>query len=322
MWRHLAQSSPYCTPMACHESIARANYSNDRYVFGYARDNSIFPLLLLHPVRRQHESFTLVDFFTAATLPLATTPEVRILPVDHFYDAFRAVPMMSLRTAVIEKFGLNPEVLTPDLRISKKTAVAVCRPDVRDLLPGATDVVSDGDSDQGSPRKTLRDIRDEGGDTAMSNGSWSSSEDTSAEESGTDNEEQDQELFLEAYTSFRQKSGAFGSNRTLQGLFEGVESLPDSWPMARLSLSFDGLVFQVEKVAVTAAMEIIASHVNPDDCLPALTQLAKDITVALSLYLADLVAGFLTGRLFCYLVTVRVLRFGATPSLVLGSTHL
>ena len=49
-------------------------------------------------------------------------------------------------------------MLTPDLRISKQTAAAVCRPDVRDLLPEAVDVMSDGDSDQGSPHKTPRDV--------------------------------------------------------------------------------------------------------------------------------------------------------------------
>ena len=52
--------------------------------------------------------------------------------------------------------------------------------------------------------------------------------------------------------------------------------------MARLSLTIDGLILQVEKVAMTAAMEIIASHVSPEDCLPELAQLAKDITIALA----------------------------------------
>ena len=40
------------------------------------------------------------------------------------------------------------------------------------------------------------------GSDAPSEGSWSSSKATSAQESGTDNEEEDQELFMEAYTSF------------------------------------------------------------------------------------------------------------------------
>ena len=131
----------------------------------------------------------------------------------------------------------------------------------------------------------------------MSTGSWSSSDDTSAEASGTDAEEQDQELFLEAYSSFKKKSEDFDSVGALQEWFGGVERLPDSWPMARLSLTIDGLILQVEKVAMTAAMEIIASHVAPEDCLPELTQLAKDITIALALHLADLVASFLTGVL-------------------------
>ena len=139
----------------------------------------------------------------------------------------------------------------------------------------------------GSPCKT-RDVRDPDGDTVMSQGSWSSSDDTSADESCTD-EEHDQELFLEAYASFKTKSGDFDSASGLQQWFSGVERLPDSWPMARLAITLDGLVLQVGKVVMTATMEIAASYQPPEDCLPALTQLAKDITIALSLHLADLV---------------------------------
>ena len=43
----------------------------------------------------------------------------------------------------------------------------------------------------------------------MSQASWSSSEDTSAVASGTDDEEHDQELFLEAYTSFKNNPSLF-----------------------------------------------------------------------------------------------------------------
>lgn len=43
VWQHVADAAPYYTPMACRDSITQANYSNDRYVFGYARDNSTFP---------------------------------------------------------------------------------------------------------------------------------------------------------------------------------------------------------------------------------------------------------------------------------------
>ena len=102
--------------------------------------------------------------------------------------------MTSLRTAVIDKYGLMPDMITHDLRISKQTAAAVCRPDVRDLVPGEAEVLSDGDSAPCSPRKTPRDVRDSEGDTGMSTGSWSSSDDT------------DQELFLEAYSSFKKRS--------------------------------------------------------------------------------------------------------------------
>ena len=131
----------------------------------------------------------------------------------------------------------------------------------------------------------------------MSQGSWTSSEDTPADESCTD-EEHDQELFLEAYyTSFTTKSEDFDSTRSLQRWFSGVERLPDSWPMARLAITLDGLAAQLSKVVMTATMEITASCRYPDSCLPCLTQLAKDVTIALALHLADLVADWLCGIL-------------------------
>ena len=50
---------------------------------------------------------------------------------------------------------------------------------------------------------------------------------------------------------------------------------------------------------MTATMEITASCRTPDTCLPSLTQLdlAKDVTIALALHLADLVANWLCGIL-------------------------
>ena len=147
-----------------------------------------------------------------------------------------------------------------------------------------------------SPKKTPQDVRDQDGDAAMSQGSWTSSEDTSADESCTD-EEHDQELFLEAYTSFKTKSGEFDSASGLQRWFGGVERLPDSWPMATLAVTLDGLATQLSKVVMTATMEIAASYRTPENCLPSLTQLAKDVTIALALHLADLVANWLCGIL-------------------------
>ena len=177
--------------------------------------------------------------------------------------------------------------------------------------------MSEDDSAPCPTNHTPRDVRDPEGDTAMSQGSWSSSEDTSAVASGTDDGEQDQELFLEAYSSFKRKSSQFNSAGGLQEWFDGVERLPDSWPMARLAITLDGLILQVEKVAMTAAMEIIASHVAPGECLPELTQLAKDITVALALHLADLVASFLTG----VLDGQAVLLFGTGTSALLQASY-
>ena len=230
---------------------------------------------------------------SAEALQLDITPEIRILAVDHFYDAFRATPMMSLRPAVIQAFNFAPDKVTHDLRISRQAATALCRPDVRDLVPDEEAEMPDL-SPPGSPCKTPRDVRDPDGDAVMSQGSWSSSDDTSADESCTD-EEHDQELFLEAYTSFKTESGDFDSASGLQHWFGGMERLPDSWPMARLAITLDGLVLQVGKVVMTATMEIAASYRSPEDCLPALTQLPKDITIALSLHLADLVASCLSG---------------------------
>ena len=146
------------------------------------------------------------------------------------------------------------------------------------------------------PKQTPRDVRDQDNDVAMSQSSWTSSEDTSAEDSCTD-EEHDQELFLEAYTSFTTKSEDAGSMQSLRRWFSSVERLPDSWPLARLSITLDGLTSQLSKVVMTATMEIIASCRYPDFGLPRLTQLAKDVTIALALHLADLVADWLCGIL-------------------------
>ena len=199
--------------------------------------------------------------------------------------------MRNLRPEVISAFNLSPDKVTEDLRISRQTATALIRPDVRDLdladEPEQNDV-----SPRGQRKQTPRDVRDQDGDVAMSQGSWTSSEDTSAEESCTD-EEQDQELFLEAYTSFTTKSEDIGSTQSLQRWFSSVERLPDSWPMARLAITLDGLAAQLSKVVMTATMEIIASCRYPESGLPCLTQLAKDVTIALALHLADLVADWL-----------------------------
>ena len=178
VWQQVGDAVPYCTPMACRDSITQKQHNNDRYVFGYARDNSTFPVLQLNPVRQQHDSFSVVALYTPAILPLDSTPEIRILPLDHFYDAFRAVPMTSLGPVVIDKYGLTPDMLTHDLRVSKRTAAAVCRPDVRDLVPGEADVLSEDDSAPCPSGHTPRDVRDPDGDTVMSQGSWSSSDDT------------------------------------------------------------------------------------------------------------------------------------------------
>ena len=110
-------------------------------------------------------------------------------------------------------------------------------------------------------------------------------------------QEHDQELFLEAYTAFTTKSEDAGSMESLRRWFSSVERLPDSWPLARLSITLDGLTSQLSKVVMTATMEIIASCRYPDYGLPSLTQLAKDVTIALALHLADLVANWLCGIL-------------------------
>ena len=67
--------------------------------------------------------------------------------------------------------------------------------------------------------------------------------------------------------------------------------------MVRLAITLDGLALQLSKVVMTATMEIAASYQTPEDCLPSLTQLAKDVTAALALHLADLVANWLSGTL-------------------------
>ena len=88
-----------------------------------------------------------------------------------------------------------------------------------------------------------------------------------------------------------------GNKNTTKQQTPQTQSLPDSWPLARLSITLDGLTSQLSKVVMTATMEIIASCRYPDYGLPSVTQLAKDVTIALALHLADLVANWLCGKL-------------------------
>ena len=244
-------------------------------------------------MREQGDTFSLISVRGGDAFLLNSTPEIRILSLEHFFDAFRAAPMRDLRSEVISAFHLSPDKVTDDLVISRQTATELIRPDVRDL-----DVVDEPEQDENSPLRqpirTPRDVRDQDTDVAMSLSSWTSSEDTSAEDSCTD-EEHDQELFLEAYTAFTTKSDEVGSVDSLRRWFSSVERLPDSWPLARLSITLDGLTSQLSKVVMSATMEIIASCRYPDYGLPSVTQLAKDVTVALALHLADLVANWLCG---------------------------
>ena len=221
-WYQLRNAAPYCTPMASHDSITRGPHSNDRYAFGYARDNSTFPVFLLNPARQRRDTFTLVTLYTGAILPLDATPEICILTLEHFYDFFRAAPMTCLRSVVLAKYGLTPDMLTHELRVSQQTAAALSRPDVRDLVPEDADEESENGPVSGPSEHTPRDVRDPDGDVAMSQSSWTSSEDTSAVASDVDDGEQDNELFLEVYSSFKTQSGLFNSQQGLQEWFDGV----------------------------------------------------------------------------------------------------
>ena len=118
VWSFLKDASPYCTPMSCNRVEGAQTYCNDRFVFGYARDNSTYPLFLLHPVRYQGDTFTLISVGSGGAFQLNATPEIRILSLEHFYDAFRATPMRSLRPEVISAFNLSPDSVTEDLRIA------------------------------------------------------------------------------------------------------------------------------------------------------------------------------------------------------------
>ena len=132
-----------------------------------------------------------MTLYSGAILPLDATPEINILTLEHFYDSFRAVPVTCLRSVVLAKFGLTPDMLTHDLRVSQRTATALSRPDVRDLVPEDADEESENDPVSGLSEHPPRDVRDPDGDVAMSQSSWTSSEDTSAVASDVDDGEQD-----------------------------------------------------------------------------------------------------------------------------------
>ena len=133
IWSFLKDASPYCTPMSCGRDAGAQAFCNERFAFGYARDNSTFPLFLLHPVREQGDTFSLISVRGGDAFLLNSTPEIRILPLEHFYDAFRAAPMRDLHAEVISAFHLSPDKVTDDLVISRQTATELIRPDVRDL---------------------------------------------------------------------------------------------------------------------------------------------------------------------------------------------
>ena len=73
-WPFLKYASPYCTPMACDRDSGAQPFCNERFAFGYARDNSTCPLFLLHPVREQGDTFTLISFFFFALCCLGKIP--------------------------------------------------------------------------------------------------------------------------------------------------------------------------------------------------------------------------------------------------------
>ena len=83
-------------------------------------------------MREQGDTFTLISVRGGDAFLLNSTPEIRILPLEHFFDAFRAAPMRDLHSEVISAFHLTDKV-TDDLVISRQTATELIRPDVRDL---------------------------------------------------------------------------------------------------------------------------------------------------------------------------------------------
>ena len=95
--------------MSCGRDADGQAFCNERFALGYARDNSTCPLFLLHPVREQGDTFSLISVRSGDAFLLNSTPEIRILPLEHFYDAFRAAPMRDLHSEVISAFHLSPD---------------------------------------------------------------------------------------------------------------------------------------------------------------------------------------------------------------------
>ena len=128
------------------------------------------------------------------------------------------MPSVSVRVAAAEKFGICLEEISSDLTIPKHIAVTVFWPDVRDAGPNLEEVGSADSFDQALQDTIAPDEAGKAQDSiAPSVSSWSSSEDTSAVGSDTDNDEVDQELFFEAYTSFRNQSCTFRHREVSSG---------------------------------------------------------------------------------------------------------
>ena len=75
IWPFLKDASPYCTPMACDRDLGAQPFCNERFAFGYAKDNSTYPLFLLHPVREQGDTFSLISVRGGDAFLLNSTPE-------------------------------------------------------------------------------------------------------------------------------------------------------------------------------------------------------------------------------------------------------
>ena len=158
---------------------------------------------------------------------------------------------------------LSLKVLTKPLSIRAVDVVAC-------MGGGSYSCCAGGGESEGSVNAGNKELSPE---EALSEHSWSSSDATTARDAGTDNQDEDQELFLQAYTSFWNQSRSFHNTPVRVMWSPNIEHLPDSWPLARMYLPIDGLFFQAEKVAIAAAMEVIASQPHPEGCQPAMTHL-------------------------------------------------
>ena len=221
---------------------------------------------------------------TGYVYSLPHTASLKLLGVEHFYDAFSIDHELDLRVAAQKAFELPANSINDDLSVAAELAATIL-PHVGQAYPvpaeeddnlsvvsiassGAQPALQEDDTDSDASKPSEADQT-----TRVSH--VTTDEDASDEESEDDFElsEADQRYLQEAYEEFSQygnpwlrRRGSpdfrapFADASFAQEWFDKLINLPDSWPLMRILVSLEGLSLQVERIIACVAAELVATH--------------------------------------------------------------